>query len=121
MVNFGLQIVVFFFFANFGHQFVVFPVVLGIFEEFRTVVMVFCGFFPNFRTVLSTFGLLGLWRCHFGRYVVTNQCSLCSNLHFACFVPHFLCFSDAVRTWSIFVQRWTGHGKHYPNDVCGIV
>ena len=30
-------------FANFGHQFVVFAVIRGIFAEFRTVVVVFCG------------------------------------------------------------------------------
>ena len=83
--------------------------------------MVFCGILANFRTVVSTFGLLGLWRCHFGWFVVTNQCSLCSNLHFSSFVPHFLCFSEAVRTLSLFVQSWTGHGRHYPNVVCGIV
>ena len=67
--------------------------VRGIFAELKTVVIGvlwhFCSFF---RTVVSTFGLLGLWRCHFGRFVVANQCSLCSNLPFSCFFPHFLSF-----------------------------
>ena len=40
---------------------------------------------------------------------------------FFLFFPHFLSFSEAVRTWSLFVQKWTGHGRHYPNDVCDIV
>ena len=87
-------------------SFVVFAVICGIFAEFRTVVMVFCGIFVRFfRTVVSTFGLLGLWWCHFGRFVVTNQCSLCSNLHFSCFFLHFLSFSEAVRTWSLVVCK----------------
>ena len=77
----------------FGHQFVVFVVVRGIFAESWTVVTVFCGIFAHFfTTVMSICGLLSLWRCHFGRFVVTNQCSLCSNLHFSCFVPHFCVF-----------------------------
>ena len=103
-------------FANFGHQFVVFVVICGIFAEFRTVVMVFCGFFARFfRTVVSTFGLLGLWRCHFGRFVVTNQCSLCSNLHFSCFSRIFCFFRSGSNmvafcakvdgTWQALSQR----------------
>ena len=47
-------------FVDFGHQFVVFAVVRGIFVEFRTVVVVFRGIFAKFRTVVSTCGLLGL-------------------------------------------------------------
>ena len=57
----------------------------------------------------------------FATFVVTNQCSLCSNLHFSRFFQHMVCFSEAVRTWSLFVQRWTGHGSENSNDVCGIV
>ena len=54
--------------------------------------------------------------------VVTNQCSLCSNLRFSCFFfSIFLFSSEADRTWSLFVQRWTGHGRQNSNDVCGIV
>ena len=48
---------------------------------------------------------------------------VCALLKFAIFLFFFkfLFFSEAVRTWSLFVQRWTGNGRQNSNDVCGIV
>ena len=39
-----------------------------------------------------------------------------------CDFSHIFCvFSEADRTWSLFVQRWTGHGRQNSNDVCDIM
>ena len=35
--------------------------------------------------------------------------------------PAFLSFSEEVRTWSLFLQKWMGHGRQNSNDVCDIV
>ena len=62
---------------------------------------------------MSTSGLLGLWRCHFGRFVVTNQCSVCSNLHFL----------DLFRIFCVFPRRFE-HGRFLCKgglDMAGIV
>ena len=40
---------------------------------------------------------------------------------FAIFPAIFVFFSEAVRTWSLCVQRWTGHGRQNSNDVWDIV
>ena len=50
---------------------------------------------------------------------------VCALLNFAFFrdvYPAFFCFfSEAFRTWSLFVQRWTANGRHCSNGVCGVV
>ena len=45
--------------------------------------------------------------------VVRILCSFCSILHLSYFL-------ETVRTWSLFRQRRTGHGRQNSNDVCDI-
>ena len=94
----------------------------------RTVCGQFCGIFGGFLPVV---GPLLHERClsqvvplclvpEIALPRATNQCSLCSNLHFSCFFPHFLSFfrsgSNMVAfrakvdgTWQAKFQRLLRH------------
>ena len=100
------------------------PCFCGFFDECWTVVRIvcgqFCGIFAGFRTVV---GPMLHERClsqvvplclvpEIALPRATNQCALCSNVHFSRFCSTFSCFfCVAVRTWSLFVQWWTGNGR----------
>ena len=43
------------------------------------------------------------------------------NVAFFVIFHAFFVFSEAVRTWSLFVQRWTGNDRQNSTGVCGIV
>ena len=96
----------------------------------RTVRGQFCGIFrwifrscwANLARALSVPGrsfVLGASNCTAeGDELV---CALLKCAFFVLFYRIFVFSSAAVRTWPLFVQRWTGHGRQNSNDVCGIV